>query len=94
MSTPTPANALLRDYVDRIERLRADRAAIDEDIAFTFNQAKGDGFDRQALAALLKRRAQDKAQAAEFGALVDLYETAVSGAPEQQQPNPQDKDAA
>jgi uncharacterized protein (UPF0335 family) len=63
----------LRAYVERIERLNEEKAALAEDIRSVFAEAKGNGFDVKALRAVIKIRKQDAAERKEQQAIVDTY---------------------
>lgn len=72
------ANAWLKTFVERLERLAAERAAIEAQIAETYALAKGEGFDVKILKRLLKKRAGDAAQLSEEDSLLEMYEAAVA----------------
>ncbi|MCS0501418.1 DUF2312 domain-containing protein [Ancylobacter mangrovi] len=63
----------LKAFVERIERLEEEKKAIADDIKDVFGEAKGNGFDVNALKEILKIRKQDADQRAEQEAIVDLY---------------------
>jgi len=65
-------------YLERVERLREERKAIDDDVADVFAEAKGNGFDVKTLKALLKERAADPDKLAEAEAILDTYRRAIS----------------
>lgn len=67
----------LRSIVERVERLEKEKKAIADDIRDVFAEAKGNGFDTKALRAVLKIRAQDKAEREEAEALIQNYCTAL-----------------
>ncbi len=80
MPDNTP-QSILAGLVERIERLNADRASVDTDLADAFREAKVHGFEVKALKALIKRRAADRGQALEQDALVDLYAATLAANP-------------
>lgn len=63
----------LRAFIERVERLREERKAIDDDVKEVFAEAKGQGFNVLAIKHIIKVRAQDVNARAEFEAIVDLY---------------------
>lgn len=63
----------LRSFVERIERLEADKRAIADDIKDVFAEAKGNGFDVKVLRQVIRIRRQDKAEREEREAILDLY---------------------
>jgi uncharacterized protein (UPF0335 family) len=78
---PNRSNALLKSYVERIERISDDIAAHQADLAEVFSQAKGDGFAPRALRKLILKRREDTASANELDATVALYAAAIGDAP-------------
>lgn len=70
----------LRSFVERVERLNAEIAALNADKSEVLKEAAGTGFDKAALRAVVKRRAVDRAARQEHDAIVDLYERALEGA--------------
>jgi uncharacterized protein (UPF0335 family) len=73
----SPASGRLRSLLERVERLRADREAVNADMAEVFAEAKGEGFDIAVMRKVIALRALDPAKRAETEALVDLYLAAV-----------------
>lgn len=69
----------LKSFVDRLERLQEDRAAVNADMKEVFGEAKGEGFDTKILRKVLKLRGMDKAKRQEEEALIDLYLSAIGG---------------
>lgn len=67
----------LRGFIDRIERLEAERKELGEGVKEVKAEAKARGYDVKALAAILRRRKQDRAAVSELDALIDLYEDAL-----------------
>lgn len=68
----------LRAFVQRIERLEKEQAAMAADKREVYAEAKGDGFDTAVLRAVIRRRKADRAAVREQDALRELYETALS----------------
>src|SRR5690606_8000152 len=55
----TIAAGQLRAFIERIERLNEDKAAIGDDIKEVFAEAKATGFDTKAIRALIRLRNMD-----------------------------------
>lgn len=73
----------LRSYVERIERLEEEKKAIAEDIKSIYVEAKSNGYDRKALAHIVRLRKQDVIERAEFESIVDTYMAALGMLPEE-----------
>jgi len=71
------AGERLRGFVERIERLEADKVAIKWDIHEVFAEAKEDGFDTRAMREVIRERRLDKAERDGREALRDLYRRAL-----------------
>ena len=67
------AKERLRSFVDRIERLEEERAALSADIREVYSEAKGEGFDTKTMRAVVRLRKLDKADFQEREAMLDLY---------------------
>ena len=67
----------LRAFIERIERLEEEKAALAEDIREVFAEAKGTGFDTKALRAIIRLRKQDQAEREEAETILDLYKAAL-----------------
>ena len=82
-STPDVLNATaqgrLKSFIERIERLEEDKAAIAGDLKEVFAEAKGEGFDTKIMRKVIRLRKQDKAKVQEEEALIDLYLSAIGG---------------
>jgi uncharacterized protein (UPF0335 family) len=63
----------LRSFVDRIERLEDEKAALIADVREIYSEAKGVGFDVRALRQVLKLRKMDQAERREQEELLELY---------------------
>ena len=64
-------------FVVRIERLNADKAAINEDLAELYKEAKGEGYDVAILKRVVQRRAKSEADVHEADELLRVYEDAI-----------------
>lgn len=71
------ASDQLKAFIERIERLEEDKAAIVEDIKDVFTEAKGIGFDVAIMKQVLRLRKQDKSEREEQEAILDLYLAAL-----------------
>lgn len=69
----TIAQGQLRSFVERIERLNEEQAAIAADIKEVYAEAKGNGFDTKALRKLISLRKKDTAERQEEDAMIELY---------------------
>lgn len=69
----------LKSFIERIERLHEERKQLSADVADIYKEATGEGFDKKAMAAVIKRRAMQGSELDEFDHLVALYERAVDG---------------
>ncbi len=67
----------LVQYINRIERLESDKAAIMEDMKEVLADAKNNGFDIKTIKQVLKIRKMDKNKLAEAEALLELYREAL-----------------
>jgi uncharacterized protein (UPF0335 family) len=67
----------LKSYIERIERLDEEKAALAADIKDVFAEAKGNGFDIKIMRQILKLRKMDKADMDEQETLLDLYKRAL-----------------
>ena len=73
------AQGKLKSFIERIERLEEDRAAVTSDLKEVYAEAKGEGFDTKILRKVVRLRKQDNAKRQEEEALVDLYISAIGG---------------
>lgn len=67
----------LRSFVERIERLEEEKAALAADIREVYSEAKGTGFDVKALRQIVRLRAMDKSDRQEQEQILDLYMRAL-----------------
>ncbi|MBD0426959.1 DUF2312 domain-containing protein [Aquisalinus flavus] len=67
----------LRSFIERVERLEEDKAAIMEDIKEVFAEAKGEGYDVKILRQVIRIRKMDRAERQEQEAILDLYLSAL-----------------
>lgn len=67
----------LRQFVERYERLEAERCDIGEQMKEVMAEAKARGYDTKALKKLIALRKRDSAEVAEEEAIFDLYKSAL-----------------
>lgn len=72
-ATTDSSAARLKSFIERIENLESEKAAIATDIKEVFAEAKGTGFDVPTMRKILKLRKMDAADRAEQEELLDLY---------------------
>ncbi len=63
----------LRVFIERIERLEEEKAALLADIREVYAEAKGTGFDVKTLRSVVRLRKQDNSERYEQQALLDTY---------------------
>ncbi len=82
-SSPDVLNATaqgrLKRFLERIERLEEDKAAVANDMKEVFAEAKGEGFDTKIMRKVIRLRKMDKVKRDEEEALIDLYLPAIGG---------------
>ncbi len=71
----------LRAFIERIERLEEEKAALAADIREVFAEAKGVGYDTKAMRAILKIRKQDDHERMEQESLITTYMHALGMLP-------------
>ncbi len=67
----------LRSYIERIERLEEEKAALAGDIREVYSEAKGNGFDTKIMRQVIKLRKMDRDDRQEQETLLDLYKRAL-----------------
>ncbi len=67
----------LRSFINRVEKLEEERAALTADIREVFSEAKGTGFDTKIMRQVVRLRKMDKADFQEQEAILDLYLNAL-----------------
>jgi uncharacterized protein (UPF0335 family) len=71
-----PAGAL-KGFIERVERLEDEKAALAADIREVYAEAKTQGFDAKIMRQVVRLRKMDKIERDEQAALLDLYLDAV-----------------
>ena len=67
----------LKSFIERIERLEEEKAAIANDVKEVYAEAKGTGFDTKIMRQIIRLRKMDKAEYQEQEALLDIYKQAM-----------------
>jgi len=67
----------LRSFVERIERLEEEKAALAADIREVYSEAKGTGFDVKILRQVIRLRKLDVSDRQEQEEVLDLYKRAL-----------------
>jgi uncharacterized protein (UPF0335 family) len=67
----------LRAFIERIERMEEEKAAISADIKEIYAEAAGNGFDRKIMRRVVNIRKQDANERMEQEALLELYMSAL-----------------
>lgn len=76
-SGETVAAAELREFIERIERLEEEKAAIQGDIKDVIGEAKGRGYDTTAIRTIIKLRKKDANQRIEEETILQTYLAAL-----------------
>ena len=71
------AGERLRAFVERIERLEEEKAALAADVREVYAEAKGTGFDVKTMRQLIRLRKMDRSDRQEQEHLLDLYKRAI-----------------
>ena len=67
----------LRSFIERIERLEEEKAALTAEIREVYAEAKGNGFDTKVMRQVIRLRKMETADRQEQEALLDLYKRAI-----------------
>ncbi|MBQ0752202.1 MAG: DUF2312 domain-containing protein [Roseovarius sp.] len=67
----------LRQFIERYERLEAEKKDIADQQKEVLAEAKGRGYDTKVMRIVIARRKRDRDDLAEEGAVLDLYEDAL-----------------
>lgn len=73
----TVAAAELRQFIERVERLEEEKAALQDDIKEVMAEAKGRGYDTKAMRTIIRLRKKEDAERQEEEAIIDLYKSAL-----------------
>ena len=67
----------LRSYIERIERLEAEKTALTSDIREIFSEAKGNGVDINIMRQIVRLRRMDRQDRLEQEELLAIYQHAI-----------------
>ena len=67
----------LKSFVERIEKMLEEKAAISQDLADIYAEAHGVGYDKKTIRRVVKERAKDAGKRAEEETLFDVYAHAL-----------------
>ena len=67
----------LRSFIQRIEKLEEDKAAVGEDLKEVYAEAKGVGFDTKIIRQIVRLRKIEVEKRRESEELLDLYKAAI-----------------
>lgn len=67
----------LKSFIERIERLEEEKAALQADIKEVYSEAKSTGFETKIMKEIVKLRKKDAHTRKEEEQLLDLYKRAV-----------------
>ncbi|ASW07582.1 DUF2312 domain-containing protein [Rhizobium sp. 11515TR] len=76
-SVENVAAAELRQFIERIERLEEEKAAIQSDIKDVMGEAKGRGFDTKAIRTIIRLRKKDANERLEEESILQTYMAAL-----------------
>lgn len=71
------AQGKLRSFIERIERLEEEKAALAADVREIYSEAKGQGFETKVMRKVVALRKMETADRQEQDALLDLYMDAL-----------------
>jgi uncharacterized protein (UPF0335 family) len=77
MSVAGFATEHLRSFIERVERLEEEKAALSQDLREVYAEAKGSGFDTKIMRQVVRLRKLNRAQFQEQEAILDLYMSAL-----------------
>lgn len=72
----------LKSYIERIERLEEEKAALAVDVREVFAEAKANGFDTKTMRQVIKLRKMDINERDEQDHMLDLYKRVLGMLPE------------
>ncbi|NBQ83120.1 MAG: DUF2312 domain-containing protein [Alphaproteobacteria bacterium] len=77
LKTGPAAPELLRQYVERIERLEEEKQALMADIREVYSEAKGHGLNPKIMRQVVKLRSMDRQDLMELDAELETYRAAL-----------------
>lgn len=75
--TNTIQHDQLHAFIQRIERLEEEKAAIAADVKEVYSESKGSGFDPKIMRTIVKMRKKGSDECSEEQAMIDLYLSAL-----------------
>ncbi|WP_448581552.1 DUF2312 domain-containing protein [Thermaurantiacus sp.] len=73
----TVASEHLRQFIERIETLEEEKAAVMAQVREVYAEAKGQGYDPKTMRAIIRLRRMDSHKRAEAEALLETYKAAL-----------------
>lgn len=67
----------LKSFIERIERLEAEKAELAADVKEVYGEAKGEGYDTKIMRRMVRLRKLGKQQIAEQAELMEMYARAL-----------------
>ena len=67
----------LRQFIERIERLEEEKAALASEVREDYSEAKAVGFDPKVMRQVVRLRKMNEADQQEMEALIDVYKHAL-----------------
>lgn len=77
MAEESVAQDQLRAFIERIERMEDEKAAVSADIKEIYSEAKGNGFDTKVIREIIRIRRQDASERQEHESILELYMSAL-----------------
>lgn len=77
MTDDNATGARLRSFIERVERMEAEKQTIADDIKEVYAESKGQGFDVKIIRAIIRLRKKDANDRAEEEAILDTYLAAL-----------------
>lgn len=71
------SGARLRSFIQRIEKLEEDKAAVGEDLKEVYAEAKGTGYDTKIIRQIIRLRKVEVEKRRETEELLELYMSAI-----------------
>ncbi len=71
------AGAQLKSFIERIERLEEEKAALAADIREVYAEARGTGFEPKAMRQIVRLRKMDADDRQEQESLLEIYKSAL-----------------
>jgi uncharacterized protein (UPF0335 family) len=68
---------IIRSYIERAERLNDEISALNADKSEIFKEARGNGFDVNAIKEIIRLRKKDPEKRAELESIVETYMHAI-----------------